>query len=465
MSVWSLAAAAVLAGSAAGVSHLGAQEAQGNPAPTVEVQSEQRVSISFNHASVGDVLDWMTKNGASFVAADSELPKDATITLNVKDEPMNEVLDAVASALGGHWERRGHMRIFRKGEDRFRVFGGDGAWSTGDGDNMFHVLPNGKSLWSEGDKGKMFQIKPGENGMWKDGVSGKVFQLAPGEKGNFKVFGDGKDGGQIFISPDGDEHTFVMPDMPNLEHLKDLPGMDAQSRKELENALKASRKAMGDSGMQMRISKKAMEQARKEMEKARKEHPEAFNGKVFISPDGDKFTHMWVMPDMEHMKELHEMPGMDAAARKEMEQALTESRKAMDESGMEMRATKKAMEQARVEMEKMRKEHPDMFNGKTFVMPHGADGKMFQYKWDSDGLKGSKDFAPQVWVTRSSGDMTKLLSSLSPEQREKNRRQGYLHASDLSAAQRKMLGTPSSGKGWTITISKNGESITVKSDD
>jgi len=411
MSVWSLAAAAIIAGSpASSALHL-AQEVQdqATPAPVVNVQSEKRVTISFNHAPVSDVLDWMAKNGASFVAADSELPKDATITLNVQDQPMNQVLDAIASALGGHWDRRGGMRVFRQGEG-FQVFDGDGmSWSDGDRENLFQSLP--KINMKDGD-GKMFQFTPGDKDMkfFKDGSSGKVFQFAPGDKGQWKVFGDG-DKAKIFMSPD------VKIDMQKLhEQLKELHGMDGKTWSMPDMPNMAQLKELHD-----------------------------MDGKT------------WVMPDMPELKNFQ---GMNEESRKEMEKAMEAARKAMHDSQGQMKISQKAMEDARKAMEKARKEHPEAFkNGNFYMTPKDGQSWIFQ-----DG-KGAKDFMPQVWTARSGGDMTKILSSLSDEQREKQRRQGYLHASDLTENQRKMLGVDAKGKGWSITISKNGESLTVKSDD
>ena len=361
MSVWSLATAAVLAGITAGVGQQAAQVAQPAPDVTVVAQAvpaiyqednDQKVSASFNHAAVADVMDWLTKNGVSFVTADSELPKDATITLNVKDAPLGEVVDAIASALGGHWERRGSMRIFRHGEG----FGVDGT---------FNVAP--------------FMGQ------------GKAWNLAPDEKG---WSGFGKDG-KVFLMPDVPKIELKdmpelkeMPDMDQLkERLKDVPNSE-EIRQEVEKAMEESRKAMKQSGDEMRISKKAMEQARKEIEKARKEHPEAFNGRIFISPDSQ--NKVFINPNE---------------------------------------------------------------NGFFKVEPNGK-GRTFQYRVGR----------PSMAIDGRS--FTKFMASLSDEQKETNRRQGYLRLRDLSETQRKLLGISGDEKGgWTIKINKDGEEVTVKSND
>jgi len=353
MSVWSMAVAAVLAGAATGAVQQEAQVAQPAPSVTVYAQeeaaaaqedSQARVSASFNHAQVSEVMDWLTKNGFNFVAADSELPKDATITLNAKDAPVNEVADAIANALGGHWERRGSMRIFRKGEG-FEVFSGDNHFFT-----------------------------PGEHGERSWNVMPKGF---------------GGNGDHVFVMPKiPDMKEFKMPDinMPdiNMQELKNLPGMDEEARKEMEKALAGSRADMLKGGEEMKISRKAMEEARKEIERAQKEHPEAFNGKTFVWGDGGKFFVG---------------PGANGWA------------KGLPEKGMR-------------------------FDDKPFRPSMMIDGHSF----------------------------TKFVESMSPDQRELQRRQGYLRASDLTENQRKMLGINGREKGWSITINKDGEEVTIKSD-
>ena len=348
MSVWSMAAAAILAGAATGAVQQEAQVAQPAPSVTVYAQAEAaaaqedsqaRVSASFNHAQLSEVMDWLTKNGFNFVAADSELPKDATITLNAKDEPVNEVADAIASALGGHWEHRGSMRIFRKGE-RFQVFSGG--------------------------------FTPGENG-------GRPWNVMP----KIKAFGE--DGDHVFVMPKiPDMKEFKMPDI-QMPDLKNLPGMDEEARKEMEKALAESKAEMLKSGEEMKISRKAMEEARKEIEKAKREHPEAFNGKTFVWGDNGK---VFASPD---------------------------------EKGF-------------------------------FKVDPGEKGKTFHYRVGRPSM------------TIDGRSFTKFIDSLSPDQRELNRRQGYLKASDLTENQHNMLGINGREKGWTITINKDGEEVTIKSD-
>jgi hypothetical protein len=323
-------------------------------------QEEQgpRVSASFNKAASSEVLDWLTKNGVNFVTAESELPKGETITLNVKDRPINEVLDAIASAMGGHWERRGGMRVFRKGEGMRFFGGGHGAFGT-----------------------------PAE-GAWRFAPGAKGWTTDPGQ---IKVFG--KDGEHKFITPEGMKEfkldikgmkEFELEKLKSLKELKDFKMLDGKARQEMEEAMNKAHKEMLRSGVEMKVSKKAMEEAHKAMEKAMKDHPDAFRGRVFVSP-----------------------------------------------------------------------EHDGLFK----VLPHG-DGKNFEFRMDREGLRNKMGS-----ISIDGKSFTKFVDSLSNEQRETNRRQGYLRARDLSEAQRKMLGINTRDKGWSITINQDGQQVTVKSND
>jgi|GEM_PF-2433173 len=84
----------------------------------------QRVTVQFRNAKAEEVLRFLENKGVNFVIADKDMPKNETITVNAQDQPVENVLDAIASALGGHWENQRGVRVFRKGPGTyFRVQG------------------------------------------------------------------------------------------------------------------------------------------------------------------------------------------------------------------------------------------------------------------------------------------------------------------------------------------------------
>lgn len=272
MSGWSLVAAAVLSGLAINSSQEPSVTVRAEPIRTVTVAGgpaniQERVSASFNQASVREVLDWLSKNGVSFVAADGDFAKDATVTLNVRNQPASDIADAIAQALGGHWQRRGEIMVFRKGGHDF-MFSGPGA--------MTMPRVQGFPL-SEG--GQMFRFE-GPDGKKTMGIEmqrsmEKLHEALP--KMNWQ-------------GPEGEKMRIELKRSMDQLH-KELPKIRIESMKALKDHKLSEgeqkrihieiEKAMGE-------AHKGMEKAHKEMERARKEHPEAFDGehRVFMAPHG-----------------------------------------------------------------------------------------------------------------------------------------------------------------------------------
>lgn len=86
-------------------------------------QQGEKITTQFRNAKASEVLEWMEKRGVSFVVNDGDIKQDARVTLSVTDTPLENVLDALASALGGHWERRDKIRVFHKGQGFAAVYG------------------------------------------------------------------------------------------------------------------------------------------------------------------------------------------------------------------------------------------------------------------------------------------------------------------------------------------------------
>lgn len=74
------------------------------------------VSARFTKEAPAAVLDWLQKQDLSFVVNEDDIAPGTKITLKLDDVPLDEALDAIGSALGGHWERRGKVRVFHRGE-------------------------------------------------------------------------------------------------------------------------------------------------------------------------------------------------------------------------------------------------------------------------------------------------------------------------------------------------------------
>lgn len=111
-------------------------------------------------------------------------------------------------------------------------------------------------------------------------------------------------------------------------------------------------------------------------------------------------------------------------------------------------------------------------------------GEIKMFKFDGNELKGMSDAerkafdksmkdlkielmdvhglakVPGAPVALKSANMKELMKSLTPDQKSKHERQGYLKLSDLSGAQKKMLGNPSGN--FTISVNMDGQKLTIK---
>lgn len=78
------------------------------------------------------------------------------------------------------------------------------------------------------------------------------------------------------------------------------------------------------------------------------------------------------------------------------------------------------------------------------------------------GLEDLRTDMPKIAVVPSI-DSKSLLDSLTAEQKEKQSKQGYLTPDDLTGKQKALLGLSKMKGDWTISISQDGQTVTIKS--
>ncbi len=88
------------------------------PSSDSEDQVKQSVSVRFTNAKAKEVFGWLQKKNVNFVVDDSQLPANKTITLNLQNQAMEDVLEAIGSALGGRFEKRKGIYVYQSGEGR-----------------------------------------------------------------------------------------------------------------------------------------------------------------------------------------------------------------------------------------------------------------------------------------------------------------------------------------------------------
>lgn len=98
------------------------REVRGGQSLPPIAQVERRVSAAFDKASLDEVVRWLKSSGANFVVNHDQAPKDVRISLSFRNVPIGEALDALGAAMGGYWQRRGSVYVYRPGNEQM-MFG------------------------------------------------------------------------------------------------------------------------------------------------------------------------------------------------------------------------------------------------------------------------------------------------------------------------------------------------------
>ena len=78
-------------------------------------QKDSKVSVQFHSARVSEVLNWLQSHGFNFVVNDGDIQRSKTVTINVTNQSVGSVADAIANALGGHWDTANGIHIYKTG--------------------------------------------------------------------------------------------------------------------------------------------------------------------------------------------------------------------------------------------------------------------------------------------------------------------------------------------------------------
>ena len=83
--------------------------------PVATAPANKRVSATMNDASMDAVLEWLRKTGVNFVIESGSPAARARLNLNINNQPLEKVMDAIASAVGGEWVKHGDVYSLRSG--------------------------------------------------------------------------------------------------------------------------------------------------------------------------------------------------------------------------------------------------------------------------------------------------------------------------------------------------------------
>lgn len=146
----------------------------------------RRVTKRFEGAPVGEILDWLASENVSFVA-DSAAFGDRKLTANFVNQPLKDVIAAIATALDGQWTRNGSVYSLKPKVD-FLEFGLSGRDFTFVGPEVFKL--GDKNLLSEESMKEMQRAMEEARKSIKERIDVKVLDKELMEKlGSEKVLG------------------------------------------------------------------------------------------------------------------------------------------------------------------------------------------------------------------------------------------------------------------------------------
>lgn len=159
-------------------------------------------------------------------------------------------------------------------------------------------------------------------------------------------------------------------------------------------------------------------------------------------------------------------PGMSDKERKAFEEAMAKVREELKRVPGEVRvwtdakpmtdAERKAFEESMKKLREEMKRLPDDIRVHVAPLTDEQKKALDRVKVELKDLPK----VPKVPVVLNKDNIGQLLKSMSPAQRAKHDKEGFLKLSDLTAAQKKLLGNPSGT--FTISVNMDGQKLTIK---
>ncbi len=386
----------------------------------------KRISKRFSNVNLSEVLAWLSLEQLSFVADLGAFP-DKKVTLNFVNQPLKRVLDAIAEAFGGTWDKNGDIYTLKpKSGARFGV---TIAPPTRNLTFNAPLVAQPKAITAE--------IAPVTSPAFTFnrmlGAELTQQKLSPEEREKLqKELAEVKEDLKKALSElkKRKSESKSLDDKELQELIRELNEIVGKHvSKVIELAPKMSPE--GKFEYQFAIPKVDKEKLAKEMELHSKAMEKIKDFKVWTGPDVKVFTE----------KELKELKD------KRLE-------------GLEKFQDRKVWTDERMKG-LMEKELKDFERFKTLPEGKALMEKEFVKRFEDmkvlEGFKGEN-----LLRLHSPMKLGDLLKSLTDEQRAKIKKQGYLTPADLNDKQKAMLGKMPEGK-WEITYIENDQKVSVRS--
>jgi len=365
-------------------------------------QTDSKLSVQFHSAKVSEVLAWLQSHGFNFVVNDGDIANSKTVTLNISNQSVGSVADAVANALGGHWERSNGIHVYKRGTSSM---------------NWMKVPTEGSVIWGN--------------------TTPNISQLP--DKDVEKLFG-----------PDFDKkiQNQFGPDFQ--KKMQNQFGPDFQKKMQDQFGPEFQKKMQNQFGPD--FQKKMQDQFGPEFQKKMQNQfgPE-FQKKMQdqFGPDFQKNFHGKLDKDQE--RKLEDQFGPKFQKQMEEQFGPKFQKQMEDQFGPKFQKQMEEMgERIQKEMEKNKSQGKDWSNNlknrtDTFIQVNPGRSKKNEFSHTS---------------SLGHFDANRFLNSLSPSEKDEQRKQGYVWYNDLSREQKTMF-DQFDGK-FDIDLKVNGEEIRVR---
>jgi hypothetical protein len=468
--------------------HVGFDEPR--EAPELASLSTENVTVSFKNATAGEVLDWLKEHGVNYVVPDDQLDKSKTVNINIVNQPIEDVLKALASGWGGRWTKTNEVWTFHRGgvfmpaegvttvrdllapQPSVELPAKTRNWATTpmtkeQQAELEKALKNNKA-WTtapltkeqRGEMEKAFKFMPPMPAM--PAMPGGVFvapkPMTPEQKAQFEKamqgMGDPKKWEEFQRQWEKWGEKFEKNFKFDEKSLAELEKQGKVKRYELKPGQGGVYYWNGDGKMDAKsmaeMEKKAADLAKQG--KAFRYDLKPGQGSPFIFRDGVKMDEK-SMAELE--KKAADLANQGKAFRYELKPG--QASPFFYQDGGKIDAKRLA------EIEKKAAEAAKQGQKFRYELKPGKDGV---YYWNGKELKGARGLTipstPRV-AFGSANDMSGIYDSLTTMQRDTLKRRGFLYYSDLDAKQRSMIGTMGGGS-WTISFKDGNKEITIKSD-
>jgi len=424
-------------------------------------QRDSKLSVQFHSARISEVLNWLQAHGFNYIVNDGDFAQGKTLSLNIVNQTVGSVADAVAIALGGHWENVNGVHIYKKGDP-------SAGWMKNS--------TTGPMIWTDGAPAiKELQDKDVEKLFGKDfqksiqGQFGPEFQMKIqkefGPEFQKKIedqFGSKfQKQMQDQFGPEFQKKLREKSATGSDKDMEKLFGPEFQMKIEKEFGPEFQKKIEDQFGS--KFQKQMQDQFGPEFQKKLRERSATGSDKDIEKLFGPEFQ-MKIQKEFgpEFQKKLREKSA--TGSDKDIEKLFGPEFQMKIEKNFGPEFQKKIEDQFDQKFQKQMQEmadkiQRDVAKDKSFKFggdsPFDNQGRLFLRTSPSQPEKSHFNLS-----TGGSFDTLKFISSLTPDEKDEQRKQGYVWFNDLTREQ-KLMFSQFNGK-FDLSLKVNGEEIRVR---